>query len=607
MTLAAVPSTNPVDFLLNVETLDTAINSNELTFTDRLGNSKSTLSAAIDSIKSFTDRGAWTALTVYAGKDLVSNGSTWYVCVVPHTSSAAFATDTASKWRVYQGVIAGDLAASSGSALSGHIAAGTGSVATTVQAKLRERVSIKDKGAACDGTTDDTAANQLALDSGALVVDFLGLPSKCDALTIPAGVHAINLNLVKKTAGGNVVLVNSNCHVEGKITGTGTLSIVERAVYPAANNVTNVTFDLECASLTYGVHGQPLSGTAYADAPKRWSGKLRFTNIAGTTGASEGYGLLLSPGYDCQFDIVSKSAAARHIVYLSAGASNNKVNATVDGCTNYAAQIYSVAPQAACEWNEVNLKCTNLTETVAGQSGPVAIVGQSHFNTTTFSVNSGGAISVGALVEGSSTGPYPLGNKIINSSAYGSFLGEDVIRMINADSTIVTGNHLFAHGTASVIGMRRAGTNGATHGGYVHDNVINALGQAKKGVYNECNTQPSYIGPNEIRNNGAALRVDDQTSGKRLGYSRRVTFSGVTASAVATNSVDTTVTLPDSIQTTGRIVHVYLTGASVVFFNLPIGVVGVIGAATETSMAFRAYNAHSVAQTLNYSGSVEGD
>jgi hypothetical protein len=179
--------------------------------------------------------------------------------------------------------------------------------------------------------------------------------------------------------------------------------------------------------------------------------------------------------------------------------------------------------------------------------------------------------------------------------------------MINADSTIVTGNHLFAYGTASVIGMRRAGTNGATHGGYVHDNIINALGQSRKGVYDECNTQPSYVGPNDIRNNGAALRVDDQTGGKRLGYSRRVTFSGVTASAAATNSVDTTVTLPDSIQTTGRIVNVYLTGASVVFFNLPICVVGVIGAAAETSMAFRAYNAHSVAQTFNYAGSVEGD
>lgn len=51
-----------------------------------------------------------------------------------------------------------DLAASSGASLVGFQQAGTGTVTTTVQAKLRETVSVKDFGAVGDGVTDDTTA-----------------------------------------------------------------------------------------------------------------------------------------------------------------------------------------------------------------------------------------------------------------------------------------------------------------------------------------------------------------------------------------------------------------------------------------------------------------
>jgi parallel beta-helix repeat protein len=80
------------------------------------------------------------------------------------------------------------LAASNGSSLVGYVQTGTGAVATTVQARLRQSLSVKDFGATGDGATDDTTAIQNALNAGT-----------GRSVYFPAGTYRISTTLLVKT------------------------------------------------------------------------------------------------------------------------------------------------------------------------------------------------------------------------------------------------------------------------------------------------------------------------------------------------------------------------------------------------------------------------
>ena len=87
-----------------------------------------------------------------------------------------------------------DLLAPSGSNSVGYLPAGTGAVASTVQTKLRESVSVKDFGATGDGVTDDTAAINLAITA----VQAMATHS----LHFPAGNYLISAPLTSITGSG---------------------------------------------------------------------------------------------------------------------------------------------------------------------------------------------------------------------------------------------------------------------------------------------------------------------------------------------------------------------------------------------------------------------
>ena len=86
-------------------------------------------------------------------------------------------------------VVPTQLAQATNASVVQYTPAGTGAVTTTVQAKLRQSVSVKDFGAVGNGTTDDTAAIQLALNSGAKNIYAPAATYKIlGTLTIPTGV-----------------------------------------------------------------------------------------------------------------------------------------------------------------------------------------------------------------------------------------------------------------------------------------------------------------------------------------------------------------------------------------------------------------------------------
>lgn len=180
--MTAITSTDLDNAKLDVDHIAAIATSTALTAVDRLGHVKNTVAGAVYTIQAFNNRGAWVTATAYSVKDLVSFSGTWYVAVVAHTSSAAFATDSPTKWRVYQGIISSDLAASTGSTLVGH---GAGTVATkftsvdaSISALAATSGNYNDESLTVNALSSqllgDLSAYRLAILSGTVTVVFYG-------------------------------------------------------------------------------------------------------------------------------------------------------------------------------------------------------------------------------------------------------------------------------------------------------------------------------------------------------------------------------------------------------------------------------------------------
>lgn len=175
-----IPSTAVRDLYDNAENFDTAINtrSNER-WIDRLGVSRLSyygFEKAASVILASAGYGVPVPYT--AGLNMTSQTQTVtydgnvYAPVfseLPFTTSGTF---EAAKFRLIQGITAFDLASPIGAAMIGFRQAGAGAVVETLETAGRRVVFADQYGATGDGITDDLAAVQAALNSGAKIIEL---------------------------------------------------------------------------------------------------------------------------------------------------------------------------------------------------------------------------------------------------------------------------------------------------------------------------------------------------------------------------------------------------------------------------------------------------
>lgn len=157
------------------------------------------------------------------------------VSQLPAASTPLTGTELAM---VVQGGLSKQTAVSTFGAAISYTPAGTGAVTTTVQAKLRQTVSFKDFGCTGNGTTDDTAAFQLAVNYASsagctLTGDSTDTYRLTGSVTSSGALRIRGSFTIKQGVGGGI-------QVEPSRTVSTSVSAITTTQYPASTGLSSV-------------------------------------------------------------------------------------------------------------------------------------------------------------------------------------------------------------------------------------------------------------------------------------------------------------------------------------------------------------------------------
>ena len=179
--------------------------------------------------------------------------------------------------------------ASAGSSRVGFIAAGGGAIARTAQDKMRDTVSVKDFGAIGNGATDDTAAIQAAINSGALAIYFPATASGY-RVTSKITVSASNQTLYGDGKYSSYINLASHSFDVFELTAVGNVTIRDLGA-----------INFGAASSGFFVNAAP---TYNVTLENLYTNNLHSGAVFGTTGSSLGGARSMVKG--CLFNDIAK-------------------------------------------------------------------------------------------------------------------------------------------------------------------------------------------------------------------------------------------------------------------------------------------------------------